>query len=104
MDPWRTQLGLRGDEIIGIGIDRIDYTKGISERLRAIDRFLRQHPEYARRFVFVQIGVPSRTRIPEYQLLDDEIDRLVRQVNRNGSWRPVVFLKHHFPQQRLTAL
>jgi trehalose 6-phosphate synthase len=112
MDRWRTQLGLRGDEIIGIGIDRIDYTKGISERLRAIDRFLRQHPEYARRFVFVQIGVPSRTRIPEYQLLDDEIDRLVRQVNRNhrrwrwafGSWRPVVFLKHHFPQQRLTAL
>lgn len=112
MDRWRTQLGLRGDEIIGIGIDRIDYTKGISERLRVIDRFLRQHPEYAGRFVFVQIGVPSRTRIPEYQLLDKEIDRLVRQVNRNhrrwrwafGSWRPVVFFKHHFPQERLTAL
>jgi alpha,alpha-trehalose-phosphate synthase [UDP-forming] len=109
MQHWRRTLGLR-DELIGVGIDRIDYTKGICERLRALDRFLTTHPEYQGRLVFVQIAVPSRSEIPEYKKLEQELEALVKQINHKyrrwpaHSWRPIVFLKRHFPQDRLTAL
>ena len=53
-------------EILGIGIDRIDYTKGIPDRLQALDRLLEEHPEYIGRLVFLQVGVPSRTAISDY--------------------------------------
>ena len=60
-----------------MGIERIDYTKGIPERLRAIDRLLEEYPEYRGKLVFVQVGVPSRQHVPQYQQIDTEIDRLV---------------------------
>ena len=97
-ERWRHQLGLT-EEFLGIGIDRIDYTKGIPERLRALDRFLEKNPEYRGRLVFVQIGVPSRTHVPAYQHLDDEIDQLVDDINwRWGyeNWKPIVYLKRQF--------
>src|SRR5579863_423432 len=106
---WRNTLRL-GEVLVGVGIDRLDYTKGICERLRALDRFLATYPRYRERFVFVQIGVPSRTRIPEYKRLELEVVSLVNQINRKyrrwpaGSWRPIILLKRHFPQRRLTAL
>ena len=109
MERWRERLHLR-DEMVGVGIDRLDYTKGICERLRAIDRFLEQYPEYRGRFVFVQVGVPTRSGIPEYKALDLEVERLVRRINRKyrrwpaGAWRPILFLKQGFPQWQLTAL
>ncbi len=94
---------------IGIGIDRIDYTKGICERLRAIDRFLELFPSYRERFVFVQVAVPSRSRVPEYKRLEREVDQLVRRINRKyrrwaGKWRPIILLKRQFTQQRLSGL
>jgi len=76
LDGWRIKLDLN-DQLVGIGIDRIDYTKGIPNRLRALDRFLERNPAFRKRLVFVQIGVPSRAHVPQYRLLDDEIDRLV---------------------------
>jgi trehalose 6-phosphate synthase len=103
---WRQQLGLT-DEFVGIGIDRIDYTKGIPERLRAVDHFLDKHPEYRGRLVFIQIGVPSRTQVPAYQQLDDEIDNLVDEINwRWGyeSWKPIVALKRQFGPAEMMAL
>jgi alpha,alpha-trehalose-phosphate synthase [UDP-forming] len=103
---WRRQLGL-GHEFAGIGIDRIDYTKGICERLRALDRFLASYPDYRERLVFIQVGVPSRSRIRQYKLLEEEIEQLVDEVNWKwaaGSWRPVIFIKKHLPQSRLIAL
>ena len=109
MARWRSLLGLR-DELIGIGIDRIDYTKGICERLHALDRFLDKYPEYRGRFVFVQVAVPSRSQIPEYKMLEKELQKLVNEINRKyrrwpaRSWRPVILLKQCFPQHRLTAL
>jgi alpha,alpha-trehalose-phosphate synthase [UDP-forming] len=109
MQVWRRTLGIR-NERIGIGIDRLDYTKGICERLRAIDRFFDKYPRYRERLVFVQIGVPSRSRIPEYKELEKGVDKLVNAINRKyrkwprGAWRPIIFLKQHFPQRRLTAL
>jgi trehalose 6-phosphate synthase len=103
---WRRELGL-DDCLIGVGVDRIDYTKGILERLNALDRLLTRYPEYRERLVFVQIAVPSRSRIPEYQMLEDEIDARSDEINwRWGvrSWRPIRLLKKHFPQKKLVAL
>src|SRR5260370_33030900 len=82
MERWRQQLRLT-DELVGIGIDRLDYTKGIPERLRALDLFLEQHAEYRQRLIFVQIGVPTRSHVPQYKRLDDHVDDLVQEVN----WR-----------------
>jgi len=109
MERWRRALGLHAD-IVGIGIDRLDYTKGICERLRALDSFLTPYPQYQERLVFVQVGVPSRSRIPEYKSLEKEIEKLVNRINKkyrkwsSRSWRPIIFIKKHFPQHRLTAL
>lgn len=106
---WRSVLGL-GNGLLGVAVDRIDYTKGICERLRALDRFLDKHPQYRERLVFVQVGVPSRTSIPEYKLLEKRVGKLVREINRKHrkwpgrGWRPIIFLKRCFPRRRLTAL
>ena len=106
IDRCRQQLGL-SDEFLGIGIDRIDYTKGIPERLRALDLFLEKNPEYRQRVVFVQVGVPSRIHVPQYKLLNDEVDRLVEWINwrwADGSWRPVVYFKQQFSPVQMMAL
>ena len=106
MVHWRHQLAL-GDVCIGVGIDRTDYTKGILERLRALDRFLDKNPCYRSHVVFIQVGVPSRTRIPQYKLLQEEIENLVDEINRKwgtGSWRPVIFIGQHVPRFPLAAL
>jgi alpha,alpha-trehalose-phosphate synthase [UDP-forming] len=106
MSVWRHQLGLR-DEILGIGIDRLDYTKGIPDRLWALDRFFEKHPEYVRRIVFAQIGVPSRSHLRQYQLLEDEIDSCVEKINwrwKSGSWKPIVLLKKHHGNDDMIAL
>ena len=106
MGVWRHRLGLR-DELLGVGIDRLDYTKGIPDRLLALDRFFEKYPEYRQRVVFVQIGVPSRSHLRQYQLLEDEIDDCVERMNwkwASGSWRPVVLLKQHHRPAEMMAL
>ena len=92
---------------IGIGVDRLDYTKGIPERLRAIDRFLERYPDYIGDFTFIQAGVPSRTRVEEYQRLNDEVDAAVEQINRKyggDDWVPIIYLKQHLDPPALYAL
>src|SRR5262249_20582702 len=84
MQCWRRLLDLRPEQRLGIGIDRIDYTKGLPERFRALDRLFEEHPRAIGRVVFAQIGVPSRTHVPAYQRLNDEIDHLIAQIN--GKW------------------
>jgi trehalose 6-phosphate synthase len=103
---WRGELG-GTPEILGIGIDRIDYTKGIPERLEAIERLLQEHPEYVGRLVFLQVGVPSRTAIVAYDDLNQALVRQVDAINKKwarGSWRPIVLVRRHVDQQALTAL
>jgi len=88
-------LGVQA-EYLGVGVDRIDYTKGIPERFRAIERFFEKYPEYVGRFTFVELGAPSRTRIGRYRDLAEEIEEAVDKVNarfRGKKWRPLVFLK-----------
>ena len=85
-----------------VGVDRIDYTKGIPERLRAVDRLLALHPELRGTFTFVQVGAPSRTHIPTYRRLNEEVAALVEEVNwkhAHGQWKPIVYLnEHHGPE------
>ncbi len=106
MEHWRRALDL-GQMRIGLGIDRIDYTKGIPERLRSLDLFLERCPEHRGRLVFVQIGVPSRLRVAEYKRLGEEIEALVSEINTkwsSGAWRPILFLKTHLGPAQMMAL
>ncbi|MBL7081336.1 MAG: trehalose-6-phosphate synthase [Candidatus Omnitrophica bacterium] len=80
-------------EILIIGIDRVDYTKGIIERLKAVERFLEKYPQYHGRFVFLQMGALSRIHIKSYKLLIDNIQALAEEINwkyGEGSWYPIV--------------
>ena len=90
-----------------LGIDRLDYTKGIPERLKAFGLFLRQHPELHRKTSLIQIVVPSRETIPGYQLLKAEIERLVAQVNgefAEPGWVPINYIHRSLPRTELLAL
>lgn len=95
-----------GAEYIFLGLDRIDYTKGIPERLRAIDRFFEKYPEYKKRAIFIQMGELSRIHIPKYKELNDEINRLVEEINWRHSvedWMPVVMVRRHLSFHELLA-
>jgi trehalose 6-phosphate synthase len=97
----RAELGLPPDTLLGVGVDRLDYTKGVEERLLAVERLLDRYPQYRGRFVFVQLAAPSRTEIERYRALDEAVVKLVDRINRrfeSGSWRPVVLkFAHHEP-------
>ena len=80
----------------GIGVDRIDYTKGIPERFRGLERFFELYPDYQKQFTFVQIGAPSRSRIRRYQEFEQEVEQEAERINRrfqSGSWKPIVLIK-----------
>jgi trehalose 6-phosphate synthase len=84
----------------------MDYTKGIPERLRAVDRFLDRYPAWRKRFVFVQMGAPSRTEIREYRDLNSEVDALIDQINeRHGAdgWKPICLVRAHHGIEDLLA-
>jgi trehalose 6-phosphate synthase len=103
---WRRVLG-RTPEILGIGVDRLDYTKGIPDKFWAIERLFEQHPEYVGQLVFLQIGVPSRSAIPAYRELDLQVGRQVEAINRrwgSSTWQPIIFERRHASQTELCAL
>lgn len=92
------------DKIVALGVDRIDYTKGIIERILAIDRFLEKYPSYKNKFVFIQLAAPSRTHIKRYHELIGEIDDLVEKKNwkySDGNWKPIIYLKRHFSSEEI---
>lgn len=83
---------------LGVGVDRIDYTKGIVERFQGIERFLETWPEYVGHFTFVQIAAPSRSRIQRYQDLELAVDAEAKRINRRfetSTWRPIVLRRRH---------
>ena len=88
-------------------VDRLDFTKGIVERLRSFERFLEQNPGWHRRVTLISLTVPSRTGVPEYQNLKREVDELVGRINgRFGEpgWVPIWYLYRFVPLERLVAL
>lgn len=106
MQRLKTSLGLK-KEIIGVGMDRVDYTKGIPDRLRAFDCFLEKNPGYKEKVVFIEAGVPSRIYIPEYMRLNEEIDNLVEEINckhARGEWKPIIYMREHLSPTTLMAL
>jgi trehalose 6-phosphate synthase len=106
VERLRQELGLKGQKVI-LGVDRLDYTKGILERLRAIDRLFVHHPELAGRTMFLQIGVPSRSHIPSYRAFQEEVAKTADEVNRRHArdgWKPVCFVPEHRERADLLAL
>ena len=89
---------------LGVGVDRVDYTKGIIERFRGIERFLEKCPRYRGQFTFVQIGAPSRTRIDRYASLLREVEAEAERINtrfQNPRWSPIVLLKRHHSHEEI---
>lgn len=77
----RLTNGLPKDHLLGIGVDRLDYTKGIIERFRAVERLLELQPEWIGRFSFIQIAAPSRSKIDEYQSYEAQVRALAQAIN-----------------------
>jgi trehalose 6-phosphate synthase len=94
-----------GSQII-LGVDRLDYTKGVPERLRSFQLALEKHPDLRRKLTLVQIVVPSRTDVPEYQTLKQEVERLVGEINGKytyGGWVPVQYMFRNLEMDELLA-
>lgn len=95
------ELGLNADVLLGVGVDRLDYTKGVEERFLAVERLLEQHPEYQGRFTFVQLAAPSRILIERYRQLNESVEQMAARVNERfaqGSYRPIILHRaHHEP-------
>jgi trehalose 6-phosphate synthase len=92
--------------LLFLGLDRIDYTKGIPERLMAIDRFLEKYPQYKEKFVFLQIGALSRIHISTYKNLNDRLNALAEEVNwkhSTGEWAPITLIREHIPYNEILA-
>jgi trehalose 6-phosphate synthase len=94
-------LGLKPDALIGVGVDRLDYTKGVEERLLAVERLLERFPAFRRRFTFIQLAAPSRTIIERYRDLNESVERIAARINArfgHEDYRPIVLLRsHHEP-------
>jgi trehalose 6-phosphate synthase len=99
----RERLGMAQDLRFGIGVDRLDYTKGILERFRAVERLLESEPHWVGRFSFVQVAAPSRSSIEEYRDFEVKVRELADRVNsrfKAPGYQPIVLLvEHHQPEQ-----
>jgi trehalose 6-phosphate synthase len=96
-------LGVKG-KYLGVGVDRIDYTKGILERFKAIERFLEKYPAYQGEFTFVELGAPSRVHIKEYHDLIAAVEMEADRINwrlKTKEWQPIVFLKKHHSHEEI---
>ncbi|GAA4500673.1 bifunctional alpha,alpha-trehalose-phosphate synthase (UDP-forming)/trehalose-phosphatase [Hymenobacter ginsengisoli] len=97
---------LRDTRVI-LSIDRLDYTKGIAQRLRAFDLLLQRYPEWQGQVSLIMLVVPSRDQVPQYAALKEEIDELVGRLNaqyRTISWNPILYFYRSLPLEELTAL
>lgn len=96
-----------GGACIGIGVDRLDYSKGLPEKLKALEFLWERYPEFRKRLTFIQVAVPSRTDIEAYDELTRKVDRQVWEINdRFGTdeWKPVHLIKQSIPAERLAIL
>jgi trehalose 6-phosphate synthase len=100
---------LRGSLIeraLAIGVDRLDYSKGLPERFRAVERYLEAHPEQRGNLTFLQIAPPSRGEVPEYQALRRTLEGLAGHINglhASPDWTPVRYVNRNFSHDVLTG-
>ena len=102
----RKILGELGIDVryLGVGVDRVDYTKGILERFWAIERMLEKYPYYQGEFTFVQIGAPSRTNIKRYSDLLVEVREEAQRINnkyKSAKAKPIILLERHHNHQEI---
>jgi trehalose 6-phosphate synthase len=97
----RERHAMGPDRLVGIGVDRLDYTKGIIERFLAVERLFELQPEWVGKFSFIQIAAPSRTIIDQYQHFHDQVYALAERINKRfgrEGYEPIVLkVKHHEP-------
>jgi len=102
----RASNGLPPTHRVGIGVERLDYTKGILERFLAVERLLELQPEWIGKFSFVQIAAPSRSKIDQYQLLTQQVTTLAERINQRfgrEGYRPILLrIEHHEPSDVVT--
>ena len=101
------EYGIPDDQQVAVGIDRLDYTKGIPERLAAIEQLLATQPNWRGEFTYVQKATPSRTEIPEYRELGRQVDRAIERINsRFGTdeWQPIVEIDDYLSEEALYGL
>jgi trehalose 6-phosphate synthase len=99
---WR-EFGLKSNALLGVGVDRLDYTKGVEERLLAVELLLERYPEFRGRFSFAQLAAPSRTKIERYRELNETVERLAERINQRfgtKDYQPIILLRsHHEPPE-----
>jgi len=97
------ELGIEAT-FLGVGVDRVDYTKGILERFQAVESFLEKYTSYQGEFTFVQIGAPTRSRIKRYAEFQSEVEAEANRINarfKRGRWKPIVFLNRQHNRQEV---
>ncbi|MFA5782696.1 MAG: trehalose-6-phosphate synthase [Bacteroidales bacterium] len=91
-------------KLVGVGVDRLDYTKGILERLKAIEIFLKKYPSYQGHFTFIQIAAPSRSKIKKYREFAQEVEKEVERINTLFSakgWKPIFLIERHHDHEEI---
>ncbi|MCU4974243.1 trehalose-6-phosphate synthase [Halobacteria archaeon AArc-m2/3/4] len=107
---WRSlreRYDIPSDVAIGLGVDRLDYSKGIPERLAAVERLLERNPEWHEQFTFFQKATPSRTDIPAYAELGEYVRHEVDRINARfatRSWEPIVYTEDYVTKEELCTL
>jgi len=94
-------------KFIGVGVDRMDYTKGILERLKGIEIFLQKHPEFMEEFTFIQITAPSREEVEKYRQFSQDVKQEVERINssfQRKAWRPILLLNQQHSHAEINAL
>jgi trehalose 6-phosphate synthase len=102
-DALLKELGI-ASEFFGIGVDRIDYTKGITERFRGVEKFFEKFPNYLGKFTLVEIGSPSRTHIKRYHDLAMELEAEAERINwkfKTKEWKPIVYIEKHHTHEEI---
>jgi trehalose 6-phosphate synthase len=106
-EALEARFGLPSDACIAVGVDRFDYTKGILERLHAVERLLEKHPSWVGRFVMIQVAAPTRDVLDEYRNFQDRIQQTTARINTRFSrpgYTPVHLLAHHHDRNEITRL
>jgi alpha,alpha-trehalose-phosphate synthase [UDP-forming] len=101
------RLHLPADQRVAVGVDRFDYTKGILERLHAVERMLEKYPEWVGRFTLVQVAAPSRSVLEEYRVFRDRITQVTARINKRfgtGGTQPVLLLAEHHEHEAVNEL
>jgi trehalose 6-phosphate synthase/phosphatase len=106
-ESLRESYPLPEDGRIAVGVDRLDYTKGIEQRLAALEHLWEWYPEHREQLTYVQKASESRSRIEEYQQVQTNVKKKIEQINdrfETGNWQPVVYVDDYLPLSALAAL